>query len=293
MSLFIDVPLFFFLTGCTFSIIKIDGERVFKQMYKLLYYFFFLVMICQFFSLNFSLEQLLQPIFFQSAQIKVFPVVEGSYWFVPQYIVAIIFSYLAIRYTPKLIPVWIFLAFSYYAISWFLDFKIKGFVLGVPTQSSIFYIGVLLLGFSSYTFKKCKLWLFASSVLSIVSFLLFRNTGFVLQQYKFPVALPYVTISLLSISILMSLYNERKVPFLQYLWSNAILFYMSQGISSSIIYLLVPHLNFHWSLNLLIAFITNFSLSMIIGCSMKIINDSCLRMKSAKYSDPNRKIPRF
>lgn len=60
LSLLIDVPLFFFLTGCTMSVYS--KLNPLKQILKLAILFFCAVLVCQIIYLDFDLKRLIAPL---------------------------------------------------------------------------------------------------------------------------------------------------------------------------------------------------------------------------------------
>lgn len=96
--------------------------------------------------------------------------------------------------------------------------------------------------------------------------ILFNKTGFFLQKFKFPVYLPYVLVSIFSISVLMLFKTDRFIFLICFLGKNSIVFYVTQGISSSLLYYISNYLDkFNFILHLCLSFLINIFISLAIG----------------------------
>ena len=157
IALLFDVPLFFFLTGCLLSI-KPNTDPI-KQIAKIIIIFFIPVFIINLISGYCSLNNILQPVFLESAKIKMFTVVGGSYWFIPVYAIGLIYSVIIVRYLNKFWQIFILISVPiYYIYSWILQRILYVQVLGIPLQRELFYIWIILLGFMTYKFKEKLIW---------------------------------------------------------------------------------------------------------------------------------------
>lgn len=88
-----------------------------------------------------------------------------------------------------------------------------------------------------------------------------------MQNNKFPPNIVYLVYSMITILIAIyckSFYHNR-VCFINYIGKNAIWYYYSQGISSSLLFYCVPMVNVGWILKLLIMFILNLLMVIIIA----------------------------
>ncbi|MBR6163350.1 hypothetical protein IKQ26_05645 [bacterium] len=268
LSLFLDVPAFFFLTGCTLSIHK--SLNPIKQMTKLIIIF---ASIYLFFMLLFGPYSLdiIYPLFLQTGTINLLPVIGGSYWFVPVYVVSLIYADMIIKYLNKNISSLLLIIIPvYYLVLWVNNITMDNKMLGCKIQMVLFYLWLILLGYKLYNKPQNKIYRISFVIASIIGllFLKMNHIDLFLQNYKFPVMqLPYILASLLSIGLILILKREIKENFLTGIGQKAIFFYASQGISSSIIYLLkdIP-LNIY--LKLPLCFITNCILAYIIGIGL-------------------------
>ena len=92
----------------------------------------------------------------------------------------------------------------------------------------------------------------------------------VLQNYKFPVGIPYVVASMISLFLILHFFHKStflnlKIPILSFVGCNSLYFYMSQGIGASILFYILPFLKFSWQLKMIFAFIINIIASLIVG----------------------------
>ena len=197
-----------------------------KQTYKLAYYFFFTVLLFQCIFWNFNLNRLLAPLFLSSASIPEFPVFGGSYWFVPQYVISLIVSYIFLTYISKIIN-FIFIVFvcTLIAFSYFNYFKFDFVVFGLSPASTLAYSSMMLGGYYLYNINNRKLWATTAFILGAILILCWIKTpGFWLQNYKSPVQFPYLVASFLSLSLVLLLKCNFNLPFLSFIGRNSIFF---------------------------------------------------------------------
>lgn len=267
-SLFIDVPIFFLLTGMTAW--KTEKFNAAKQIYKLIIYFTIFTSLANIITGNFKIEYVVSTILLKNAIVPSLPVVDGSYWFVPVYCACIIlFSILKdLSYLLK----WAFLLASalYYLVGYFGEEHGNLSFMGVDLDRVLFLTSCILIGFMFYKYKNCK-FLLVGAIASLVSLsiiIYFNHNAIDLQKYKFPVGLPYVLASLFSIMIVLYGFNFKRKTMLSFIGENSIFFYMSQGIGASIIYYIIPLINFHPAYKLALAFCSNLIISLVIGYLM-------------------------
>lgn len=271
IALFLDVPIFFLLTG--FIIAISDKLEPLKQIVKLILSFSILVICYQLLFWDFSLDNLILSLSGNAAILDKFPVVNGSYWFVPVYTVSLLISYIFIKYYSRAIFLFIAISFLYYILEYFWGRAIHYSVLGVALDSLLFFTSIILIGFLLY--KKPFKYFYLLSVFLSLSFYLalcwLDNSAFNLQSYKFPIGLPYVVASFISIFLSLFLLHasnflhDLKIPIVNYIGKNSIYFYMSQGIGGSLIYYYVNWVDVYWIYKMLSAFFLNFLISYIIG----------------------------
>ena len=180
----------------------------------------------------------------------------GSYWFVPVYIIALLVSYMLIKqYSPKKL-------FTYFTK---IEINFYNF-----NYSILFFISCILIGYLG-AMKKYKYLYIVLSLVSILIYLfIYLSKKIVLQDYKFPVGIPYVVASMISLFLILHFFHKStflnlKIPILSFVGCNSLYFYMSQGIGASILFYILPFLKFSWQLKMIFAFIINIIASLIIG----------------------------
>lgn len=254
LSLLIDVPIFFLLTGMLMSVVK--NINPIKQVTKLIFSFFILVLAYQILFMDINVNNLFSALFFYNAVLDKFPVVSGSYWFVPVYVIALLVSYMLIKqYSPKKL-------FTYFTK---IEINFYNF-----NYSILFFISCILIGYLG-AMKKYKYLYIVLSLVSILIYLsIYLSKKIVLQDYKFPVGIPYVVASMISLFLILHFFHKStflnlKIPILSFVGCNSLYFYMSQGIGASILFYILPFLKFSWQLKMIFAFIINIIASLIIG----------------------------
>lgn len=269
ISLFIDVPIFFLLTG---FILRISNNfDPLKQIAKLIIPFTLLVCAYQLFFLDFNLEKILLSLSANAAILEKFPVVNGSYWFIPIYIVSLLIAHTLIRYYKKSAYLLITLSILYYIIEYFFGFSINIYLQGASIDTLLFFTSLIIIGFFFYEKNIIFLYSLGGGILAYIMLYIYDNSSFNLQSYKFPVGLPYVLASSISLFIcLFLLYKENflhktQIPLVNYIGKHSIYFYMSQGISSSLIYYYTEAFNPFWLIKMIIAFSINLTLSCVIS----------------------------
>ena len=262
LALLIDVPIFFLLTGMLMSIIK--NINPIKQITKLIFSFFILVLVYQILFRDINVNNLFSALFFNNAILDKFPVVSGSYWFVPVYTMALLISYMLIKqYSAKKLFVVIFLIFFYYLFTYFIKIEINFYNFN---YSILFFISCILLGYLGATKKYKYLYI----ILSLISLSIYLSKKIVLQNYKFPVGIPYVVASMVSLFLILHFFHKStflnlKIPILSFVGCNSLYFYMSEGIGASILFYILPFVKFSWQLKMIFAFIVNTTISLVLG----------------------------
>ncbi|MGZ5192958.1 MAG: acyltransferase family protein [Kaistella sp.] len=308
LSLLIDVPLFYALSGIT------SGGNVEKTLYRLLKLqitfmifvtlLFFLDYFFKVFGLNvFGLEwmkdfystfgakyvpQNISDVpqwqnlgnwyLHQYTNADTFPVVMGSFWYLKVYFILTVFGVLILRFFPK-------------HINWFI-----GLCLGLtlifnllpqyyPTGQVGYvalYLG-LFLGAHQLKGKKIPTkWIpVLYGILITIFIILFWNYGkeyfLKMNKAKFPPKLLYIFWSCFSLVTLFVLYNRLKInkeSFITYIGKNAIFFYFAQGMSSSLVYFLVVPLQdaMPWWVLMILIYLINVVLAFGIAIVLKKID---------------------
>lgn len=301
LSLLVDVPLFFALSGLT------SGNNIEKTLYRLLKlqitfmifvtFLFFLDYFFKVFGLNiFGLDWMKNfystfgskyvPINISDVpqwqnlgnwylhsytNADTFPVVMGSFWYLKVYYILTVFGVLILKFFPKHINLFIGLCFGLTLIfNIFPQFYPSGQVGYVA-----FYLGLFLVANQLKGKKIPTKWIpILFGTLGILLIFLYWDLGkdlfLKMNKAKFPPKLLYIFWSSFSLLILFTLYNRLKISkpnFLTYIGQNAIFFYFAQGISSSLVYFLVVGLKdrFQWWILMIIIYLINIFLAVAIA----------------------------
>ncbi|MGN1336996.1 MAG: acyltransferase family protein [Candidatus Coprovivens sp.] len=276
LSLIIDVPLFIFISGMTFNFSNSVMKNI-KGLFNIWKkYLIFLIPFYIYEFLNnrtiISLETVLSSVFFSTNPNSALVVVPGSIWFIFMFfIVSIICSVIISIYNKyndnlnNFIYI-ILVSFIIYGMSLYkLDFI---FI----STNYLMYIFIYLLGYYLYNKKFKTIWDFLipffSNIIILLSLLKFGEYNYKSMQIaKFSSSLTYLSYSMISILIVTYLKDKIKLNIkpLEFIGQNAIVFYFSQGVSSSLLYLFVPLFNFHWIPKLLVLITINTILTLVFG----------------------------
>ena len=301
LSLLIDVPLFYALSGIT------SGGNIEKTLYRLLkLQVTFMIFVTLLFFLDYFFKVFGIHVFgldwmknfystFGSKYVPqnisdvpqwqnlgnwylhsytnadTFPVVMGSFWYLKVYFILTVFGVLILRFFPKHLKWFIGLCFGLTLIFNLLpQFYPSGQVGYVA-----FYLGLFLV---AHQLKGKKIPGRISVLLYGILFLIFaflmwdfgKELLMKMNKAKFPPKLLYIFWSSFSIVTLFVLYNRLKINkpnFLTYIGKNAIFFYFAQGISSSLVYFPVVALEekMPWWILMILVFILNILLAVVIA----------------------------
>lgn len=158
-----------------------------------------------------------------------------SYWFIPVYIICLLYTLLITKYCNKIVKyLFLILVPIYYIYSYCNNSILFINILGQRLQFILYYIWTMLLGFELYQKNNKKLlYLYCLIFISSLSYF-FYNLIFVknfsLEDYKFVVSLPYILCSLASLSFILIFKNKIKSNILSNIGSKAIYMYITQGI---------------------------------------------------------------
>ena len=274
IALLFDVPVFFLMTGCALSFTGIKEKFIPGQILKISTTFTLVIILFQILFRNFDIKLIIDSVFLNQAIIPEFVVFGGSYWFVPVYVVSIIFASVIIKYKPNAILGILVLCWLYYFLRFVNVTDVNTSFLGISLSGFFFYACLILLGYKFYENKnnnKTFFWIFMIAIITLL-IMQYKTPNFRLQNYKFPLSYVYVSASMISVSAILLLKNFGKkiiqrypCPFLTYIGKNSIDFYLSQGISSSLLYKIIPLIQLPYGIKLCFAFILNAIMAILIG----------------------------
>ncbi|MCW4451785.1 acyltransferase [Kaistella sp. BT6-1-3] len=308
LSLLIDVPLFYALSGLT------SGGNVEKTLYRLLKlqitfmifvtFLFFLDYFFKVFGLyvfglewmkdfysTFGSKYVPQNIsdvpqwqnlgnwyLHQYTNADTFPVVMGSFWYLKVYFILTVFGVLILRFFPKHINWFIGLCFGLTLIFNLLPHYYPTGQVGYVAL----YLGIFLAAHQLKGKKIPTQWIpFLYGILILILIILFWNSGkeifMKMNKAKFPPKLLYIFWSGFSLVTLFVLYNRLKITkesIITFIGKNAIFFYFAQGMSSSLVYFLVVPLqdSMPWWVLMILIYLINIVLAFVIAVGLKKID---------------------
>lgn len=296
LSLLIDVPIFIFISGMCFNY----SNSVFKTIkgfsklwikylvFVVLYY----VLIFIFNNEHFSLSNIFKASFFVFSGKDIFPVVEGSLWFIFMYFIVSLLGDVIICLYNKY-----FKDMDQFKYILIISFLFYGISLYKPSFTFIstdtfMYLFIYLLGYYLYNFKfknwKCFALLLSGWFVLYIIFILYMGLDvYSIQTYKFNYDMRYLLHSMLSILCLFFLKDRIKVKdrnIIVFIGKNALLFYFAQGISSSVLYYVLPYVSVSNMLfKLLIMYGINIVLAFVLAILMKFITDRLSNLKIREW----------
>jgi peptidoglycan/LPS O-acetylase OafA/YrhL len=296
LTLLIDVPLFFFIAGWAFSYSNSFEKSLLNVFRTHLKYTVFLVLytiaIFVFHRVEFSPASALNTFFFVFPKGNLLlPVVGSSFWFLPVYYcvslavsgIVVLVSRLstnqnaAIRVLRLLLTL-VFFLFAYLSLQHSASDSL---------QTILFYALFFLLGYltKDWVVPKLRYLLVALSVfvIGLLAFIVLSGrSGFDLQSAKFPPNLQYFFASLIGVSI--SLYVKKFAnvsPKNAFVWvgKNALYFYLAQGVSSSLLFFIIPRLpTLPWLALFAVCAVLNLIGTIILSLLLKMISDPLERL---------------
>lgn len=309
LSLLFDVPIFFALSGLTSSgnidktfyrllklqityMIFVTGLFFFDSFFKVFLQNFFGVETYRDFFLTFgskyTVNTLSRPFDWrvlgnwwvhQYSTCDTFPVVMGSFWYLKTYYIVTILGVLALRFFQKHIS-WIIGICV--ALTLIFNFIPNYYPTGQVGYTA-FYLAIFLLAFQLKGKKLYQYQIFTLVGFVVLSYLaMFIYYGwdifYLINKQKFAPKIPYIVWSFLSLFIVFVFYNRLKFTtenLLSFIGKNAIFFYFAQGISSSLVYFIIPFFKekLHWSVLMILIYLVNVLLAIFLAKILKKVDE--------------------
>ncbi len=216
---------------------------------------------------------------------RLFGAAAGSYWFVPIYACTIILGGVVIKHTGGgyIIGIISLIVLTYVLLfGGLLNFSGYSF-LGCRLEMLLFPVASYLFGYwcqqhiiQAEVHKRRKFALLLVFVACIVFRLCYLSEGssvYNLQINKFPVKLPYIAASCLSMSaIIFFANNSLRNRFFEHVGRNAIFYYAGQGVSASLLFLISPYIRLEWGIKLPIMFAINLAFAIIFSEALRLLD---------------------
>ena len=284
ISLLLDVPAFFFIAGMTRAYIQKD--TILTQLFKLSMIFVLLGFLCNLVDGDVTWASIFRPLFLSSISVSpLFKSVASSYWFVPIYACTIILGGVIIKHTGGgYIMGIISLIVLTYVLSFggLLNFAGYSF-LGSRLEMLLFPVASYLFGYwcqqhiiPAEIHKRRKfalLLVFVACIVFRLCYLCEGSSVYNLQINKFPVKLPYIAASCLSMAgIIFFASDTLRNRFFEHVGRNAIFYYAGQGVSASLLFLISPYIRLEWGVKLPIMFAINLALAIIFSEALRLLD---------------------
>ena len=311
LTLFLDVPFFFFLSGWGSSYGKIELNKALKSLGRILskwiVFILFVESVCLI-LINLGtfaptvglvdIRDFVKNVFFQ-VSFPGFPVIAGSIWFMPVYFVVvlcttIIISVIGIEKFKSeagsyLILTIVLFLWVYYGNSF----------LGMNISEILFYSIFWMMGFCMSEVEmqeKNKLSVLIRNI--VIAIIGIGITNYLqslpiydIQNAKFPPSPKYAFVSLISIEI-AKFFNNRvrsgKIyTILAHIGRNAIFYFFAQGIGSSLLFIYVSRYQTNvWVVKWIIALLINLILTVIIAEILRVIYKLLVAFKNITFGKP-------
>ncbi len=253
ISLVFDVSIFFYMTGVVSYLA--GGVDPIKQIAKIIRIFIYLFIAYSVLTFDVDFNNLLSVLTLNRPPFTKLEIIGVSYWFIPVYVISLICASILIAMGRRLAIAFIVFSVFYYVLVYFFKLpRLQYAFMGGDINYLLFYSSCILTGF--YIIPKfilsenvkCVslsylLTCLGCACLFLVLYKFYDSNIFELQLHKFPIGFPCVLVSVFSLSafILVSRYYSPDV--IGYMGKHAIVFYISQGCSSSLMFYLVDYLS--------------------------------------------------
>lgn len=292
LSLLVDVPLFFFLSGAS-ATFSFEKPKPFSGIIRLvsLFTLFYLVYGLIHDTKN-TFDITISSLFLVYTETSRSVVVSGSSWFIPVFVIVYLIAYFIVSYLGKnkvilyLCGLLLFFMYQYESIKVFKSLHILSLTPDFVIANLFFF----LLGYYYYrVVKKTKKVQLFSGFLLIISVIItvyhFMDIPFNLQNIKFPHRFYYVIVSLISISLCMMFSSLiKKEYFVNFIGKNSLQFYLAQGISSSFMFKVASQIKIDWFYKLPVVFLLNLLITYLVAKGVIFIFKHYLKFVSIFFS---------
>lgn len=292
LALLFDVPIFLIISGMTYSLHEGFGRKI-KEILNIIYKWTIFVILCFVFLFIFDREHTFLRyipswiVFNPPAKdiSKYVTILKSSLWFMTPFIQSSLICagilYLINNFSDKdkrlkmiVMTLWLLVFLLLAAnngVSYFsLDAKAIAF--------SIFF----LIGYLSmfYHFKDFKSFLLVETITIFCFYLIMHFNGYGIADMsllKSKMSYMYVLYSLISIFLIIYLkdrfkYDKNVFKPINFVGKNALYLYFSQGISSSLLYFIVPKVTINnLYIKIIVMFIINLGMALIIFFSLLFV----------------------
>lgn len=294
LTLLFEVPIFFFLSGWSFSYSK-DNKSYMKSLIltQIKYIVFILIVVITVDVINYikmgALEigvgEFIQLLFHAEIPIPLLTMVYQSLWFFRVYFIVCIIGAILLRLlNTKASQIVTFICLVLVFLSTFIFPDLGRLSLGMPYSYIFFYLFFFMLGNITKD-KKINLLEAIIFILSIVCFLAIIKiitpiNIFNLQGNKFPPNFIYLPWSLFGVVIVLYLKNfflNCKENVLSKIGQNSIYIYFAQGVATSILLYVAPYIAIDWYFKVVVLFAMNLLLTGVITVILRLITEPIVK----------------
>lgn len=304
LTLLLDVPFFFYLSGWGGQYSKKSIEKMLKSLGKIwIKWIYFITLVSIVCSLSYKLPWRFQGVtdfrdlinnYFFNVSIPGFCVIGGSVWYLPHYFVVIFINTILmcliagkenekkLKHIYMLILGIIFLWICY-----------GNYFLGLDIQYFLFYSFFWMLGLNGCGKTKKISQFISALVVAILGIAIWSYLQglplYDLQSAKFPPTMKYGCASMIVIIVAKYVEKYKKTynKVLVHIGRNAIYYYFAQGISSSLCYIWVDKIQVHnWFIKWMIIFginvLTTICVAEFLAVSYKKIENKIIECVQVK-----------
>lgn len=289
ITLLLDVPFFFYLSGWASSYKKSDVMRSCKSLLNIWYKWVFFISVVSlfcFFSKVFpysfegvsDIRDLFQNYMF-NVSIPGFCVIAGSIWFLPYYFVVLAVNSIVMMILQKSDKEAEY-KITYMAIllGLFVWISYGKYFLGLDLRFFLFYSFFWMFGMNRKGMTKNIQQLICIVLLLIISTIFVSYLQglpiYDLQSAKFPPSIKYGLVSLISV-VIAKFFDGKytaKNNFIEHIGKNAIFYYFGQGIGSSVNYFMVNMINLNnWIIKWMLTYVINVIITIFIAEVLALI----------------------
>ncbi len=230
-------------------------------MTKISLVFTFFLIFYQIIFSQYSISKIAQSLFLNVTDAPKFPVIAGSYWFIPVYLSSVMLTYIIYNFFKWFRWPFILLSLAYYLLVYTGRYNFDCKILLSSLRYCLFYTSLIILGVELTKVKTKQIIIALLTCLVVIVIFKFYKVN--LQDSKFPVNLPYIICSLPSCFVVLTLYkyvHNLYNPIVNYIGKNSIFFYLTQGIGGSILFNILPYMTFS---NIYIKYLLCLSINMV------------------------------
>lgn len=273
LTLFIDVPIFFFMSGWAFRY-KENTKENFKNLIRLhcSYLIFMGIVSILLLIFNRNLLSLKNYIYWSIYSFPgdiLFNCISASMWFLPLFIIISFICTNILKYIEKGNIKYLIIGLAFFSFYQSINSSTNYNLQYITVFSFFFIFGYLS---KEYEIKNIRILGMLYGLLIII-ILIYGKTFAIpilkLQWHKMPPKFMYLLCSLFSIVLIIYFKNRIKLSKRNYfvkVGKSSIYYYFAQGISSSILYYIIPYLKVELILiKFLIAVTINVIIAIIIA----------------------------